>query len=369
MSPKSSKTTDNSTRSQLSTQHKTLYWLVAAGVGIALLWLLGNAILPFLIATAIAYFVEPVVMRLQNAGINRLWATIIISLLATMVVVALFLLVVPLVVQQTTALITVAPDYVAQLTTFLGDRFPSLFEAESPSRKALAGLQSVVKDFGAVVVEKLLNTSLALVDFLVLIFVVPVVTFYLMLDWPRVVAAVDKWLPRDQANTIRMLARRIDKVLAGFVRGQLTVCAILGGFYALALAAIGLQFGVVIGIFAGLISFIPFVGSMLGGALSVGLALYQFWGEPWWIAAVLAVFLIGQAVEGNVLTPKLVGGSVGLHPVWLMFALAAFGSLFGFAGLLVAVPVAASIGVLGRYALEQYLTGRFYLGDTKADDE
>jgi len=333
------------------------------------LWLLGNAILPFLIATAIAYFVEPVVVRLQKHGMNRLWATIIISLLAMLIVVALMLLVVPMVVEQTAALITVAPDYVARLTAFLGERFPTLFEADSPLRKALGGLQSVVKDFGVGVVNQLLDTSLALVDFLILVFVVPVVTFYLMLDWPKVVAAVDNWLPRDQAPTMRILAKRIDRVLAGFVRGQLTVCAILGGFYALALAAIGLQFGVVIGIFAGLISFIPFVGSLLGGLLSVGLALYQFWGEPIWILAVAIVFLAGQAVEGNILTPKLVGGSVGLHPVWLMFALSAFGALFGFAGLLVAVPVAASIGVLGRYALEQYLAGRFYLGDSPDEPE
>ena len=348
---------------QLSAQQKTRYWLIGLALAIALLWLLGNAVVPFLVATAIAYFLEPVVQRLQKLGTNRLWAVILISLLALIVVVAIFLLVVPMLIQQGTALFSVAPEYIARLTSFLGERFPALFEPESPLRKAMTGLQTVLKDFGVAVVNQALNTSLALVDFLLLVFVVPVVTFYLMLDWPRVIAAVDRWLPRDHAGTMRMLAGRVDKVLAGFVRGQLTVCAILGGFYALALAAIGLQFGVVIGIFAGLVSFIPFVGSLLGGVLSIGLALYQFWGDPVWILAVAAVFLVGQLVEGNVLTPKLVGGSVGLHPVWLLFSLSAFGALFGFAGLLVAVPVAASIGVLGRYALSQYLEGRFYLGN------
>lgn len=350
---------------QLSTQQKLSYWLIGAGICVALLWVLGNAVVPFLVATAIAYFLEPVVRRLENLGTNRLWAAILISLLALVVVVTIFLLVVPVLVQQTIALFSVAPEYIARLTSFLGERFPALFEPESPLRKALAGLQTVIQDFGVAVVNQALNTSLALVDFLLLVFVVPVVTFYLMLDWPRVVAAVDKWLPRDQAPTIRMLSSQIDKVLAGFVRGQLTVCVILGSFYAVALAVVGLQFGVVIGIFAGLISFIPFVGSLLGGVLSIGLALYQFWAEPVWILAVAAVFLIGQLVEGNVLTPKLVGGSVGLHPVWLLFSLSAFGALFGFAGLLVAVPVAASIGVLGRYGVSQYLQGRFYLGSDR----
>lgn len=348
----------------LTTSQKGRYWAIGSALLVLALYLLGNAILPFLIATAIAYFLEPVVARLQGIGMNRLWATVLILLVSLLVIVALFLIVVPMLIQQTAALVTAAPDYIARLTTFLGERFPGLFEPDSPLRRSLASLQSVIQQSGLAVANKVLTTSLALVDFLLLIFVVPVVTFYLMLDWPRTVAAVDRWLPREQAPVIRDLARKIDRVLAGFVRGQLIVCATLGTFYAVSLALIGLQFGVVVGIFAGLISFIPFVGSITGGVLSLGLALYQFWDNPVWIGVVAIIFITGQAVEGNVLTPKLVGGSVGLHPVWLMFSLSAFGALFGFAGLLVAVPVAASIGVLGRYALDQYMGGRFYLGES-----
>jgi predicted PurR-regulated permease PerM len=151
-------------------------------------------------------------------------------------------------------------------------------------------------------------------------------------------------------------------VLAGFVRGQMTVCLILGTFYAVALMLVGLNFGLLIGLFAGLISFIPFVGSIVGGALSIGVALAQFWGEWVWIGAVAAIFVAGQAIEGNFLTPKLVGDKVGLHPVWLMFALSAFGVVFGFVGLLVAVPAAAAIGVIGRFTLEQYRAGPLYHG-------
>jgi predicted PurR-regulated permease PerM len=126
----------------------------------------------------------------------------------------------------------------------------------------------------------------------------------------------------------------------------------------------GLQFGLIVGFFAGMVSFIPYVGAIGGGALAIGLALFQFWGDWWWIGAVAGVFFIGQILEGNVLTPNLVGGSVGLHPVWLIFALSAFGMIFGFVGLLIAVPVAASIGVIARYAIGQYKDSRLYKGQS-----
>jgi predicted PurR-regulated permease PerM len=161
--------------------------------------------------------------------------------------------------------------------------------------------------------------------------------------------------------------RELDTVLAGFVRGQLSVCAILGSFYAVSLTVIGLDFGLLIGAVAGLISFIPFVGTILGGMLSIGVAVSQFWSEPWMIVAVIAVFVTGQIVEGNVLTPRLVGGKVGLHPVWLIFALSAFGSLFGFSGLLVAVPAAAAIGVFGRFLIGRYKESRLYAPDSDAE--
>jgi predicted PurR-regulated permease PerM len=208
------------------------------------------------------------------------------------------------------------------------------------------------------------------VNVLVYVVVVPVVAFYLLLDWDRMVARIDELLPRDHAPTIRRLAGEIDRTLASFVRGQGTVCLILGTFYAVALMVLGLQFGLVVGLLAGLLTFIPYVGAIVGGVLSIGLALFQFWGDWWWIIAVALVFQVGQLVEGNILTPNLVGSSVGLHPVWLIFALAAFGALFGFVGLLVAVPVAAAIGVLARFAIEQYKQGRLYRGyESRGDSE
>jgi predicted PurR-regulated permease PerM len=176
------------------------------------------------------------------------------------------------------------------------------------------------------------------------------------------IAAVDSWVPVRFRPTVRRLAQEIDHSVAGFIRGQASVCLILGTFYAVGLSLIGLNFGALIGMTAGLLSFIPYVGSLTGLILSVGVAIVQFWPDWTWIAATLAVFVVGQFVEGNILSPKLVGASVGLHPVWLMFALLAFGSLFGFVGLLLAVPLAAAVGVLVRFALERYLESTLYHG-------
>lgn len=203
---------------------------------------------------------------------------------------------------------------------------------------------------------------MSLFNVVMLLVLVPVITFYLLMDWDRMVAEVDKLLPRDHAPVIRRLASDIDRTLASFIRGQGTVCLILGTFYAVGLMLVGLKFGLVAGALAGALTFIPYVGAIVGGLLSIGLALFQFWGEWQWIIAVAAIFAVGQFVEGNILTPNLVGSSVGLHPVWLIFALSAFGTLFGFVGMLVAVPVAAALGVIARFAIERYHDSRLYRG-------
>ena len=185
----------------------------------------------------------------------------------------------------------------------------------------------------------------------------------MLLDWDRMVAKVDAWIPRDHVGTVRAIATDINRSTAGFVRGQGTLCLILGVMYAVGLTVVGLNFGLLIGLFAGIISFIPYVGSLVGLALSLGVAAVQFWPEWQWIAAVAAIFFAGQFIEGNILQPKLVGKSVGLHPVWLMFALFAFGYLFGFVGLLIAVPAAAAVAVLVRFAISRYLESPLYRGE------
>ena len=345
------------------------YWGIASAVFFILLWFLGDVILPFVLGAAVAYFLDPVADRLEAIGCSRAVATGIITLFALLTFVILALLVIPTLVSQTAGLIEVAPTIVSNLQVFLTERFPELGDANSTIRRSLSSIAETIQSRGGEVVSTVLASFSGFVNALVIFVIVPVVAFYLLLDWDRMVAKIDAMLPRDHAPTIRKLASDIDGTMAGFIRGQGTVCLILGTYYAVTLMVVGLQFGLVVGFVAGALTFIPYVGALVGGLLAVGLALFQFWGDWLWIVAVAVIFQIGQLVEGNILTPKLVGGSVGLHPVWLIFSLSAFGTIFGFVGLLVAVPVAASIGVVLRWGIEQYKSSRLYRGISDRDGD
>lgn len=345
------------------------YWGIATAVFVVVMWALGDVILPFLLGAAVAYILDPVADWLENRGFSRAWATGIITVVAVLVFIVSILLIVPLLIRQATDLIEIAPQMAESFEAFLTSNFPSLADSESVVRRSLDNLGQTLQSRGDELLQAVLASVSGLVNVLVLFVIVPVVAFYLLYDWDNMVARIDALLPRDHAPTIRRLAREVDETMAGFVRGQGTVCLILGVFYAVALAAVGLNFGLIVGAIAGALTFIPYVGALVGGVLAIGLALFQFWGDWLWIVLVWAIFQGGQFVEGNVLTPKLVGDSVGLHPVWLIFALAAFGALFGFVGLLVAVPVAAMIGVFARFAIEQYRQSALYKGYAEKDPE
>ncbi|PCH93767.1 MAG: AI-2E family transporter [Rhodobacteraceae bacterium] len=349
----------------LTVRQQTSYWGIGTLVLIVALWVLGDVILPFITGMAIAYFLDPIADRLEAMGLSRIASTAIITVVVVVIGVLLMILLVPLLVEQLIALIKAVPSYYESLQNILTKRFPSILEEGSSLQRALQSFGETFQGQSGKVANALLASAFSILDAVIFIVVAPVVAFYMLLDWDRMVAVVDGWLPRDHLETLRGLARDIDKVLAGFVRGQLTVCTILGAFYAIALMAVGLQFGLIVGLIAGLFTFIPYIGSVIGGLLSIGLALFQFWDTPEWIVVVAVIFVVGQMVEGNILTPKLVGSSVGLHPVWLMFALSAFGSLMGFTGLLVAVPVAACLGVFLRFGIGQYLGGKLYKGAPK----
>lgn len=357
----------------LPVRQQLIYWGIAAAGLLLALWGLGDVILPFLVGGALAYFLDPVADRLERMGLGRVLATVVIFIFLAAVFALLALIVVPLLVQQATDLVQAAPAIFERLRTALGERFPGSMEEGSPLRRSLAGMGETIQARGGELLQTALDSAVGVVNAIVFLVIVPVVAFYMLLDWDRMVARIDALLPRDHRPTIRRLAHEVDRTLASFVRGQGTVCLILGTFYAVALMIVGLNFGLVAGLIAGLLTFIPYVGALVGGILSVGLALFQFWGDWWTIVLVAAIFQIGQMVEGNILTPNLVGSSVGLHPVWLLFALSAFGALFGFAGLLVAVPVAAAIGVLVRFAVERYRDGLLYRGlagrETDGDPE
>jgi predicted PurR-regulated permease PerM len=348
----------------LGTQAKV--WGVALVVFVALLVLLKGILLPFVAGMAIAYLLDPVCDRLEAMGVSRTIATTIVTAIFALAVVLLLLLIVPLVIQQVIAFLSTLPDFISRtqdrLLPFYMDLrqqfdLPDVTELGEIARTrigtALAWLVGLL--------EGLITQGLAIANLLSLIFITPVVAFYLLRDWDRLVARIDDLLPRDHAEVMRQLAKQANESLAGFARGQSMVCVLLGAFYAVALVLVGLPFGAIVGLVAGLLTFIPYVGCLTGFVVSMAIAVGQFdnWGS---IALVAVIFVVGQVIEGNFLTPKLVGDRVGLHPVWIIFALLAGGALFGFLGLLLAVPVAALIGVLVRFSIAQYRASKLYLG-------
>ncbi|GAA6189180.1 AI-2E family transporter [Litorivita sp. NS0012-18] len=346
----------------LPVKEQLKYWGIAAAVFFVLMWFLGDVILPFVLGGAVAYFLDPVADRLERAGASRAVATAIITLVALLIFVLMALLVIPTLIEQTLSLIDTAPQLFNDLRAFLTARFPDLLDQGSTLHQSLKAIGDTIQSKGGEVFNTVLSSAMSIINVVMLLVIVPVVAFYLLYDWDNMIAKIDDLLPRDHAPVIRRLAADIDQTLASFIRGMGTVCLILGTYYAVALMLVGLQFGLVVGFIAGLITFIPYVGALIGGALAIGLGLFQFWGDWLSLGLVAGIFALGQVIEGNVLTPKLVGNSVGLHPVWLIFALSVFGTLFGFVGMLVAVPVAAALGVIARFGAEQYRDSLLYQG-------
>ena len=351
----------------LPVREQVTYWSIAALIFALALWFLGNVLLPFVIGGAIAYFLDPVADRLERAGLSRVAATAVITVVSVLIFVMLTLLVIPTLISQAVQLFNVAPDLFRQLQTFVRETFPSVLIEGSALYETLLTIGETIRSRGGELLETILTSALSVINIVVLLVVAPVVAVYLLLDWDRMIARIDDLLPRDHAPVIRRLAKEIDETLASFIRGMGTVCLILGTYYAIALMLVGLQFGLVVGFVAGLVTFIPYLGALIGGALAIGLGLFQFWGDWVSLGMVAGIFALGQVVEGNVLTPKLVGGSVGLHPVWLLLALSVFGALFGFVGMLIAVPVAAALGVIARFGVEQYKVSLLYRGLSDQD--
>jgi predicted PurR-regulated permease PerM len=351
----------------MPSERQFVFWLAALAVFVVLLWLLSEILLPFVAGLAIAYLLTPVTDRIERIGVNRLAAALLIITLVVMGFVLLILLVAPILGGQLTSFIDNIPGYVTRLQSLLSDPsrpwIQKVLGAGFNADKSIGDLVTQGVGWLTTFLKSLWSGGRALVSLFSLVVVTPVVAFYLIYDWHRMIRTADSWVPLQQRETVRQLAREIDAAIAGFVRGQTAVCLILGSFYAVALTLSGLNFGLLIGLISGVITFIPYVGSMTGLILALGVAVAQFWPDYSSILMVLGIFLVGQFLEGNLLAPKLVGESVGLHPVWLIFALLAFGYLFGFVGLLVAVPLAATIGVLVRFALQRYQESSLYTGE------
>ncbi|RWK57149.1 AI-2E family transporter [Mesorhizobium sp.] len=343
------------------------FWLISAIVLAIFLYVFSGILLPFVAGMVLAYFLDPVADRLQRLGLSRLMATIVILFAFIVVLVLAFVILIPVLASQMADFASKLPEYLTRLQSLITSFDPRWLEEQFgvDANGLREGLNSLLTSgFGLLttVFTSIWSSGVALVSVVSLFVVTPVVAFYMLLDWDRMVTIVDSWVPRDYVQTVRAIANDINTATAGFVRGQGTLCLVLGAMYATGLTLTGLNFAILIGLFAGLISFIPYVGSLTGLVLAVGVAFVQFWPDWTMVAAVAGVFFVGQFIEGNILQPRLVGKSVGLHPVWLMFSLFAFGALFGFVGLLIAVPASAAVAVLVRFAIARYLESPLYKG-------
>lgn len=355
-------------------RRQAVFWTLAMFVFVFFLYVFSSILLPFVAGMVLAYFLDPVADRLQRLGLSRLLATILILVLFIVTFAVLLVILVPVLASQMSDFIANLPSYVARLQELIANRNSQWLKDfigvdASVIRKSLDSLLQQGAGFLTTLLQSIWSSGKTLIDVVALFVVTPVVAFYMLLDWDRMVTKIDQLVPRAHVHTVRVIARDMNKAIAGFVRGQGTVCLLLGIIYAVGLTVVGLNFGLLIGLFAGLISFIPYVGSLVGLLLALCVALVQFWPEWSSILGVAIAFGIGQFIEGNILQPKLVGSSVGLHPVWLMFALFAFGSLMGFTGMLIAVPTAAAIGVLVRFVINRYKQSPLYTGEFRKNDD
>jgi len=352
----------------IDSQRRSLFWIVLAAAGCLALWRLSDILLPFIMGMAIAYFLDPLVDWLERFRCPRTLGTAIVIAVFSAMLVTIVILLAPLFERQILDLLKRLPSSFSDATARLDALTHRLqMEAGIPEEQ-VQSIQQTISERGAMAlgwlasnVGSLVTSGLAVVNVLSLLIITPVVAFYLLRDWDRMVARVDSWLPRASADTIRAQMREVDRTLSGFARGQALACVILAIVYASGLTVVGLRSGLVVGVIIGGLTFIPYVGTIGGAILSIGLAVLQF---PDWIsvAEVAGVFAVGHLIESNVLQPLLVGDRVGLHPVWVIFGLLAGGSLFGFIGLLLAIPVTAVIGVMARFALGRYLASPLYTG-------
>ncbi len=351
----------------MTTQQRASVWIGFFVVFVLALILLRDVLFPFVAGFAVAYFLDPVCDRLEKAGLSRTWSTVVVTAVFFILFMLALGLLAPLLYSQLVRFIQRVPGYIdaieqkaAPLVEFVRIYFESGEGTQKVTQFLGENLGGVAKFmlrlFGNIAggVEITLNL-------LSLFVITPIVAFYLLRDWDRIVARVDSWLPRHHVHTIRAQAALVDETLAGFVRGQSTVCLLLGLFYGIGLSLVGLDFGLIIGLGTGIVSFVPYFGMLIGFVIGMGLAIAQF-DSIGQVALVAAVFLVGQLIEGNFLTPKLVGDRVNLHAVWIIFALMAGGALFGFVGILLAIPITAVIGVLIRFGLSHYLQSVMYHG-------
>ena len=344
--------------------YRLLFWVGLLLLVIVGLGLVQGILMPFATGFALAYILAPGVARLERWGLNRSLASLFVLLLFLLALALILVILVPLIQGQIVQLINRVPSFVRALQDQLGKLIQQLqqhlpAEDVTKLRDLLGAKLAEALTWLAGVVQGMITSSLAILNIVSLVVVVPIVTFFLLRDWPKMLAQIDRYLPRQSLETVRGQARLVSDTLVGFIHGQALICLILAIYYGVALSAAGLESGLALGLLIGVLGIIPLLGVTTGLILAVGLAAAQYgtWTE---VLAVIGIFVVGQLAEANFLTPKLLGDRIHLHPVWVIFALFAGGALYGFVGVLIAVPAAAVIGVLARFALTRYRGSPLY---------
>ena len=339
---------------------ENVFWVfICITLGAFLLWNISDILAPFILGGILAYLLDPMADKMESFGVPRLLTALTVSLFALFVLMTAAILVIPIIFDQINQIIGFIPYITNEIYLVMqkGFKVLNLGEVEDID---LVNLSKNLNEVSPIFAKSIFNSSFAILDFIFLLMVTPIVAIYLLVDWDKIIKEVEKVIPRRLEPTISQIVIEMHKTVASFLRGQFSVCIILAIFYAASLTALGLEYGLLVGLFSGLISFIPLIGAILGGLVALVVSLAQFWQTPEWVGVVLIIFLFGQVLEGNLLTPRLVGKSVKLHPLWVIFSVTCFGSLMGWVGIILAVPSAACIAVLVRFFLKIYFETDFY---------
>lgn len=344
----------------MSVSRTTVFWASIFAIAMLCLVLLRQILLPFGVGIALAYMLVPAVGALERRGISRSLTALTIVLVLVGGFAAVMLVILPELVGELRFFIDEFPRYVAKIQSLVEDSSrPWVHKVMGQELHMEQTVAKIGSTMSAAWLDELLRSvwsgGEALVSILSLLVVSPIVAIYLLVDWPGMVAKLDSWLSPRHREQVWALGSEIENAVAGFARGQIVICLILAIFYASSLRVIGLNHAILIGVVAGVISFVPYLGAGTGFVVGMCVAGAQFWPNWTPMAIVAGIFIVGEGLADYVLSPRIIGSRVDLSPVWLMFALFAFGSLFGFVGLLIAVPLAASFGVVLRFAMRQSL--------------
>ena len=346
----------------MKTKDKIILLTISTLVFFWIIYLIKSVLTPFVCSLIIAYLLNPITTYLSaKTKISRLFATSLIIGLFFVILIAAGLFITPIIYSESVALIETLPQYLEVLSN---DLYPEIVKFAAKFGVALQNdifaladewhLNDYLLTFSQDFVKNLFGSTMVVINILSLIFITPILVFYLLNDWDIFIAKTRSYLPKNSANQIEEIFTQIDQILSGYIHGQINVCLILGIIYAVFLSFVGLDFGFLIGFLTGVFSFIPYIGMLVGVTISIIVALFQWGFDGFHISLVAGVFLFGQFIEANFLTPKLIGKKIGLHPIWVIFGLFFFGTLFGFVGILIAVPMTAVCGVVIRFFAQRY---------------